>query len=354
MSFEAFLWAANDAPVADVNEFAVLIQLAERADPDGCNAFPSVATVAERTRIHPRTVKRCLQCLEDRGLIARGDQRAAEYIRADRRPTVYDLLIPYEWFSNVDRINADRARRNMPPLTPAMRPNVPPAPEKKRRADAGQKRPKTERGDFESPRDEAPDGVTTSHGVTDSPERGDLQSATGCLVVTRTCPENQPQEPVNHAGSSSGALFDVAEDDVPTADAAGGDEQQTEKVTAQTIVGEWLERCAKRPPQRITGQVAKVVKELLDERIDPDDVRRGMGAWMRSGKTAPSLIPGFVHEVMNAPAMTGVLATGGHAAQPAQFDRRPSTTDQRVRDALEAGRRLQARADAMREQGASL
>jgi hypothetical protein len=147
----------------------------------------------------------------------------------------------------------------------------------------------------------------------------------------------------------------VADQDVPTADAVGGEQQQSaQKVSAQTIVGEWLERCAKRPPQRITGQVAKTVKELLDEQIEADDVRRGMAAWMNSGKTAPSLIPGFVHEVMNGlaaasavPGPGGVLVPGG---QVVPFARRPSTTDQRVNDALAAGRRLQALADQRREQ----
>ncbi|WP_233646760.1 helix-turn-helix domain-containing protein [Streptomyces sp. BSE6.1] len=139
-------------------------------------------------------------------------------------------------------------------------------------------------------------------------------------------------------------LFAVAED-LPTADAVGDDEQPAENVTAQTIVGEWLDRCPKRPPNRITGQVAKAVKELLGEGIDPDDVRRGMSAWMHSGKTGPSLIPGFVHEVMNAPT-SGALIPGGHVVP---FARRPSTTDQRVQEALAAGRRLQALADAKRQ-----
>lgn len=47
VSFEAVLWATNDAPIANVNEFAVLMMLAEKADPDGCNAFPSRPTVWE-------------------------------------------------------------------------------------------------------------------------------------------------------------------------------------------------------------------------------------------------------------------------------------------------------------------
>jgi hypothetical protein len=188
MSFEAVLWATNDAPIANVNEFAVLTMLAEKADPDGCNAFPSRPTIAARTTVDPKTVLRALQAMEARGLIAQGDQRAAEYIRADRRPVVYDLLIPYSWFPNIDRINKERQERGRHPLTRSTRPAIAPAPEKKQRSDKGKPRAKKQsadqfeslRRDFESPRDE--DG----YGVTLSPARGGSQSGTGGLKVTRT------------------------------------------------------------------------------------------------------------------------------------------------------------------------
>ncbi|MFC8201734.1 helix-turn-helix domain-containing protein [Streptomyces sp. NPDC057298] len=193
MSFEAVLWATNDAPIANVNEFAVLMMLAEKADPDGCNAFPSRPTIAARTTVNSKTVLRALQSMEARGLIAEGDQRAAQYIRADRRPVVYDLLIPYSWFPNVDRINRERQERGRTPLTMSTRPDIAPAPEKKTRSDKGTKRPKqttadqqeSSRGDFESPRD------ADGYGVTTSPGRGDYESATGGLQVTQTSPVTQ-------------------------------------------------------------------------------------------------------------------------------------------------------------------
>jgi hypothetical protein len=189
MSFEAVLWATSDAPIADVNEFAVLVMLAEKADPDGCNTFPSRPTVASRTRVDSRTVLRCLQRLEERGLIAKGDQRAAEYIRADRRPVVYDLLIPYSWFPNIERINKERQERGRAPLTPADRPDISAPPEKVRRSDLGKKR--SARGVSQSPRKP---GAQNGHGVSLSPPRGVSQSGAGCLTDTRTSPLNQPKE----------------------------------------------------------------------------------------------------------------------------------------------------------------
>ncbi|MFD6149455.1 helix-turn-helix domain-containing protein [Streptomyces sp. NPDC060243] len=196
MSIEALLWATSDAPIANVNEFAVLVMLAEKADPDGCAAFPSQQTVAARTTVDPKTVKRTLAALERRGLIGLGDQRAAQYLRADRRPKVYDLLIPYGWFPNIERINKERGQRGRPPLTPASRPPIQGAPEKARRSDAGKPRKRaedtTERGDSQSPRAEGP---VETHGGTVSPSRGDSQSGAGGLVVTRTSPLNLPLEP---------------------------------------------------------------------------------------------------------------------------------------------------------------
>ncbi|NUK74672.1 helix-turn-helix domain-containing protein [Streptomyces lunaelactis] len=195
MSFEAVLWATNDAPIANVNEFAVLTMLAEKADPDGCNAFPSRPTIAARTTVDPKTVLRALQSMEARGLIAQGDQRAAEYIRADRRPVVYDLLIPHSWFPNIDRINKERQERGRLPLTVSTRPEIAQAPEKKQRSDKGKPRSKKQatdqcefpRGDFESRRD------SDGYGVTLSPLRGDYKSVTGGLQVTQPSPVTQPR-----------------------------------------------------------------------------------------------------------------------------------------------------------------
>jgi hypothetical protein len=76
----------------------------------------------------------------------------------------------------------------------------------------------------------------------------------------------------------------------------------TEIVTAQVIVGEWLERTSKRPPKSVIGQMAKQIRALLEEdRIDPDDIRRGIARWMQKG-LHPSTLPSVVNEVMNTPA----------------------------------------------------
>jgi hypothetical protein len=74
-------------------------------------------------------------------------------------------------------------------------------------------------------------------------------------------------------------------------------------VTAQTIVGEWLERVARRPPSSVIGQVSKQIKALIEDDIDPDDIRRGIALWMTKN-LHPATLPSVVNEAMNGTAPT--------------------------------------------------
>lgn len=86
--------------------------------------------------------------------------------------------------------------------------------------------------------------------------------------------------------------------------------------TAQVILGEYLDRCAKRPPGAVVGQLGKIIKVLLAEDIDPDDIRRGLAAWMAKG-LHPSTLPSVVNEVMNTrPTAIGAPSVAA-AVQPA-------------------------------------
>lgn len=70
---------------------------------------------------------------------------------------------------------------------------------------------------------------------------------------------------------------------------------------AQQIVAAWIERCRKRPPGTVIGQIAKGVKSMLEEGVDPDDVRTGLLEWARKGNLHPATLPSVVNEVMNRP-----------------------------------------------------
>lgn len=178
-------WSAKDAPTADPYEHSVLTVLTEAGDhEDGANCGISYATLAARAKMSNREAFACVQALRERGLIGWGDQSAVAHIRGDRRPVVYDVLIPYDWYSptQLARVNRWRADRGRPPLSPDQcdpdcerrtkadvgprcghRPPIEPPPAKRRRSDLGTRR---------RPDQAAPHGVTDSppvHGVTDSP-----------------------------------------------------------------------------------------------------------------------------------------------------------------------------------------
>ncbi|MFI0530275.1 hypothetical protein ACH3XX_09525 [Streptomyces scabiei] len=147
------------------------------------------------------------------------------------------------------------------------------------------------------------------------------------------------------ATAPPGDTGDAPGDDVidvePEADAEADSTEPP--VTAQTIVGEWLERCTKRPPTRVIGQLSKEIRILLDEdRIHPDWIRRGIARWMQRG-LHPSTLASVVNEAMNATAAPP-RQTAGPGYDPATgtdlFDRamaRAKARDEAAAAAAEGG-----------------
>lgn len=70
--------------------------------------------------------------------------------------------------------------------------------------------------------------------------------------------------------------------------------------TAQTLLGEWLDHCPEPPPGRVKGQIAKEIKNMLDEGISYERVRAGLAAWQQR-KVHPSVLPSIVHEMSGPP-----------------------------------------------------
>lgn len=136
-------------------------------------------------------------------------------------------------------------------------------------------------------------------------------------------PSREPREPVAtpqefpalEQGAGSREQGSREQGVPPTADAL-----PARRDTAQTLLSEWLDHCPKRPPKTVIGHVAKQLRTLLEEGIDPGDIRAGLAAWHTKG-LHPATLPSVVNEVMNR----------GAAPPPAP---RPSTTDQRVSAAL--------------------
>lgn len=376
MSLGPILWALKDAPVADSMERLILVVLGEHAGgADGCTAFPSRDTIASLALADPKTVQRVIQRLIKRKLIAPGDQGAAQYIRADRRPVVYDLMIPYSWFSDPERMNEERQKRGLPPLTPADRPDIAEAAAKARRKDAGVPRSKTGRGDSQSPRSKP---ERSDHGGTSSPARGDSESRTGGLEDPRTSsfdppifepptslspiPAQRPEPDPVHEREMLSPFEDHQQSeplpgvDVYTAQLADAD--PTARVTAA-----WVD--AYKRSSNGSEPSAKAVAR----------VRASAGSRLRAGKSVDELIliavdmaetnlawtdlaeheAHWLHKQQQRDGLTGTdakvagwMAIAGQLRQEADPAFKPSTTDQRVRQALSVGRQLQAEADARR------
>jgi hypothetical protein len=102
MSIEVIHWALTQAPIPrdrrDASSLTVvLVGLANHADPDGRNAFPSLARLCRYTRLSERSVRYALRTLEELDLIRPADPEiVAAYVkRADRRPNGYDLALDH-------------------------------------------------------------------------------------------------------------------------------------------------------------------------------------------------------------------------------------------------------------------
>ncbi|WP_326646085.1 hypothetical protein OG884_15650 [Streptosporangium sp. NBC_01755] len=132
---------------------------------------------------------------------------------------------------------------------------------------------------------------------------GSHDDATGDLANDGTAEANDGSRAGAHRVIPYGITPTPTPEPVPPTAGAGAPRPAASAVTttAQTITGEWIERCQSRPPQKVIGQLGKEIKALLGEGIPPDDVRRGVATWMAKG-LHPSTLPSVVNEAMNAGA----------------------------------------------------
>lgn len=95
MSIQAVAWAIEQQDVTEPVTRLVLICLANYAGADGNAACPAVLRLARDSGLSERAVQLHLRKLEAAGLIRRGNPAfaAARIPRADRRPTVYNLIM---------------------------------------------------------------------------------------------------------------------------------------------------------------------------------------------------------------------------------------------------------------------
>ncbi|NUS83008.1 MAG: hypothetical protein HOY75_09690 [Streptomyces sp.] len=147
----------------------------------------------------------------------------------------------------------------------------------------------------------------------ETPDVSVRESRTPTLSPLSTGPLSSGERPSSTEGHDDAPTDEVLDGElVDDAPAVGSDAP----VTAQVIVGEWLDRCTVRPPSAVIGQMAKQIRILLDEdRIHPDHIRRGIAHWMRKG-LHPATLPSVVNEVMNASTSPDAAANDQPAGTP--------------------------------------
>ena len=62
MSIKVMTWVWDNSPTAGT-ELLLLLAIADQADDRGTNAWPSLRSLARRTRLDPRTVQRVIRRL---------------------------------------------------------------------------------------------------------------------------------------------------------------------------------------------------------------------------------------------------------------------------------------------------
>ena len=79
MSWQCTSWALREAPAPTATARLVLIALADRCQPDGRSAWPTVDTLMAEAHTSESSVKRALNALEETGCIRRGNQKLAQW-----------------------------------------------------------------------------------------------------------------------------------------------------------------------------------------------------------------------------------------------------------------------------------
>lgn len=186
-------WAIQQQIVRSRSSRHVLLLLANCANEDGQNAFPSVARLARESGLSERGVQLALRELLNAGVIREGDQTAARLRirRRDKCPIVYDIVMddggrgedaaPRETVSRgQDRASGGSERRNAGALHEARKAALQGcagAPRRGVRDGEGAAQEACEptaRGEVSSPRAALRGEKNAAHGVKKSTERGEV------------------------------------------------------------------------------------------------------------------------------------------------------------------------------------
>lgn len=103
MSVRVMSWVWDHSQAGGTDRL-VLLAIADSADHDGTNAWPSVATIARKCQVSERTVQRSIRALVDLGeLRVQAQAGGTGKMRDDRRPNLYEIPMGEEGDGVTDR-----------------------------------------------------------------------------------------------------------------------------------------------------------------------------------------------------------------------------------------------------------
>lgn len=136
--------------------------------------------------------------------------------------------------------------------------------------------------------EESPPLDTPPDTPSDTPSDGVFLSSP-LATATATAPANA------NANANANAPANAPATSAPTVRARPAP-RDPDRDDSGAIVGEWIDTLPQRPPGRVIGQVAREIKQMLDEGISADLIRAGVTEWQRKG-LHPSALASVVHEV---------------------------------------------------------
>lgn len=89
--------------------------------------------------------------------------------------------------------------------------------------------------------------------------------------------------------------------------------------TTQTLVAEYIDGMAQKPPGRVIGHLAKEIKNLLDEGYEYEQVRQATILWSQKNYS-PGTLPSFLNQAINTPRSTTSDITERAARLQALYD----------------------------------
>lgn len=110
---------------------------------------------------------------------------------------------------------------------------------------------------------------------------------------------NRQGELTEDSVSPHGADLGPRNRDLGSPPVGGASAPAAETISAQQLLAEYTAACARRPPRDVLGHLGRTLRKLLDEGIDPADIRPALDR-LRAKGLSPGVLPSLVNEVMNA------------------------------------------------------